>query len=169
MKKLIIFSIFLIGLFFIETSTVRAITIQCDSICPVTYPPEMLNTKIKNRQTHSRIIDTMGTTAIAVGDYIGMTGRQLGMKHRKWCSEFMHMYFGQRYRNVADNRAISWKNVGSPSSYGCIGCVAVMRHHVGIVKGYTDNGHIILYSGNHGRKVGIGTYSRNRFIAFRNV
>jgi hypothetical protein len=51
------------------------------------------------------------------------------------------------------------------------GAIGVMNGHVGVVK--EVQGHrVILVSGNHSgksgnRKVGIGSYSKNRFIAFR--
>jgi len=104
-----------------------------------------------------------------VGDHLGMTGRQLGMRHRRWCAEYHHLKHGGRYRGVADDRAISWRNAGSPAAYGCIGCTAVMPHHVGTVQGYDEKGNVILHSGNHGGRVGVGTYHRSRFVAFRHT
>ena len=62
---------------------------------------------------------------------------------------------------------------GRPAYHGCVNCVAVTKrrggHHVGVVTGYDSNGDPIIISGNHGRRVGIGTYARNRVIAYRYV
>ena len=110
------------------------------------------------------------TTVRYVANDIGMTNKQLGLKLRRaWCSEFHHMKYGERYRDVADNRAISWMKAGTPAAYGCVGCTAVLRHHVGTVIGYDDKGNPILHSGNHGGRVGIGTYSKHRIVGYRHT
>jgi uncharacterized protein (TIGR02594 family) len=98
--------------------------------------------------------------------YVGSTASQLGLPVRLWCADFMNMLVGGK-----DRRAISFMSRGSPASYGCTNCVAVTRRkgggHVGIVKGYDTKGNPILISGNHSRRVGVGTYSRNSVIAYR--
>ena len=98
--------------------------------------------------------------------YVGMNARQLGLPSRLWCADFMNMLFGGK-----DRRAISYARRGSPASHGCTNCIAVTKrkggHHVGIVKGYDAKGNPILISGNHGRRVGIGTYSKKVVIAYR--
>ena len=100
--------------------------------------------------------------------YIGMNARQLGLPLRLWCADFMNMLFGG-----SDRRAISYASRGTPAAYGCTNCVAVTRrkggHHVGIVKGYDGRGNPLLISGNHGRRVGIGTYSKSAVIAYRYI
>jgi hypothetical protein len=40
-----------------------------------------------------------------------------------------------------------------------------MAHHVGIVKAVNGNS-LTLVSGNHNRKVGIGSYSHGRVVAY---
>ena len=92
------------------------------------------------------------------------SGRPSGCPHA-WCGCYMRMVKG-----VADasfNLAANWRHWGSQAHYGCVGCVAVMHHHVGQVQGYDGKGNIILLSGNHGHRVGVGTYSPRRIIAFR--
>lgn len=110
------------------------------------------------------------SSGLSLSDHdIGKTSSDLGLRRSKWCSAYVHHVTGNSYRNVADDRAISWKNAGSPASYGCVDCVMVMSHHVGFVVGYDERGNIILKSGNHNRRVGIGTYHKSRAIAFRNI
>ena len=100
--------------------------------------------------------------------YIGMNARQLRLPLRLWCADFMNMLFGGK-----DRRAVSYVSRGTPAAYGCTNCVAVTRrkggHHVGIVQGYDPRGNPILISGNHGRRVGIGTYSKTAVIAYRYI
>lgn len=95
--------------------------------------------------------------------YLGQTASQIGVRSTLWCSAFIRKITGA---SGVDDRAISWLNKPR-ASQGCIGCIAVMRHHVGIVKGYS-NGNPIIVSGNHRRRVGIGTYSRSRVLAYVN-
>lgn len=93
--------------------------------------------------------------------YLGMTAHQIGVRSTLWCSAFI-----RKLSNATgvDDRAISW--LRKPRThYGCINCIAVMAHHVGIVKGY-KNGNPILISGNYRRRVGIGVYSKNRILAY---
>ena len=100
--------------------------------------------------------------------YIGMNARQLGLPLRLWCADFMNMLFGGK-----DRRAVSYVSRGTPAAYGCTNCVAVTKrrggHHVGIVQGYDSRGNPILISGNHGRRVGVGTYSKSVVIAYRYI
>lgn len=100
--------------------------------------------------------------------YIGANAHQLGLPSSLWCADFMNMLVGG-----ADRRAISFTHRGAPAPAGCVNCVAVTRrrggYHVGVVAGYDGNGNPILISGNHGRRVGVGTYSRGKVIAFRYV
>lgn len=94
--------------------------------------------------------------------YLGQTAHQVGVRSTLWCSAFLRKLTGA---SGVDDRAISWLNKPRTSK-GCIGCIAVMRHHVGIVKGY-KNGNPVIVSGNHtGRRVGIGTYPSHRILAY---
>lgn len=93
--------------------------------------------------------------------YLGMNARQVGVRLTLWCSAFIRKLTGA---TGVDDRAISW--LAKPRTRPRIGAIAVMRHHVGIVKGFDRRGNPILISGNHGRKVGIGTYSKHRILAY---
>jgi len=114
----------------------------------------------------ARVVASTGNPIEKARSFLGMNARQLGLPLRLWCADFMNMLFGGK-----DRRAISYVRRGSPASYGCTNCVAVTKrrggHHVGIVKGYDKRGNPILISGNHGRRVGIGTYSKKVVIAYR--
>ena len=100
--------------------------------------------------------------------YIGYNASQLGLPSRLWCADFMNMLVGG-----SDRRAVSFLNRGAPANYGCTNCVAVTTRrggaHVGIVESYDSRGNPIIISGNHGRRVGVGTYTRNRVIAYRYI
>ena len=68
------------------------------------------------------------------------------------------------------NLARDWSQYGKPTARKP-GAIGVMNGHVGVVKEVKGR-RVILVSGNHSgksgkRKVGVGSYSRNRFIAFR--
>jgi len=123
--------------------------------------------KAKSNKTVKQVVGT-GPVVEKAKPYIGMNARQLGLPLRLWCADFMNMLFGGK-----DRRAISYASRGTPAAYGCTNCVAVTRrrggHHVGIVQGYDGRGNPILISGNHGRRVGIGTYSKSVVIAYRYI
>jgi hypothetical protein len=107
-------------------------------------------------------VQSSGQWSGAASSYLGMTASQIGLKRRsQWCSDFLiHVY----HSSGVDSRAISWLN--RPHVSPQVGAIAVMRHHVGIVEGFDANGNVILLSGNHNRKVDVGTYPRGRIIAF---
>ena len=87
-----------------------------------------------------------------------------GWSHR-WCGRQMAMWVGE-----GPNLARDWAHYGQATAPKP-GAIGVMNGHVGVVK--EVQGHrVILVSGNHSgksgnRKVGIGSYPMNRFIAFR--
>jgi uncharacterized protein (TIGR02594 family) len=101
--------------------------------------------------------------------YIGATARQLGLPRSLWCADFMNMIT----HSGTDRTAKSYISRGSPANYGCINCVAITTRrgggHVGVVSGYDRRGNPILISGNHGRKVGVGTYAKYKVIAYRYI
>ena len=110
---------------------------------------------------------TSGNLVNRAYQYVGATAGQLGLPRRLWCADFMNLITG----SGSDRRAISYARRGSPASYGCTNCVAVTKRrgggHVGVVAGYDGRGNPILVSGNHGRRVGIGTYNRRIVVAYR--
>lgn len=93
--------------------------------------------------------------------YVGQTASDLGVRRSLWCSAFI-----RKITNAVgvDDRAISW--LSKPRIGPVINAIAVMRHHVGIVTGFTNNGDPILISGNHGHKVGIAVYPKHRILAY---
>jgi uncharacterized protein (TIGR02594 family) len=115
-----------------------------------------------------RKIVSKGDPISTAMQFVGNTARQLGLPPALWCADFMNMIFGG-----SDRRAISYASRGRPAQHGCVGCVVVTKrkggHHVGIVKGYDTRGNVITVSGNHGRKVGVGKYSKKSVVAYRYV
>jgi uncharacterized protein (TIGR02594 family) len=99
--------------------------------------------------------------------YIGANAHQLGLPSRLWCADFMNMIT----RSGWSRSAFSYLSRGRPAPYGCTDCVAVTTRkgggHVGIVTGYDGRGNPVLISGNHGRRVGVGTYSKFAVVAYR--
>lgn len=92
--------------------------------------------------------------------YLGMTARQVGVRSSLWCSAFIRKL---THAAGVDDRAISW--LRKPKVNAAINTIAVMSHHVGIVMSISKN-YVVLISGNHGHKVGIGKYPRSRIIAY---
>lgn len=115
-----------------------------------------------------RSVQYSGDLVVKASKYVGANAAQLGLPSRLWCADFMNMMVGG-----TDRRAISYANRGRPAYHGCVNCVAVTKrrggHHVGVVKGYDNNGNPIIISGNHNRRVGVGVYARNRVVAYRYV
>ncbi len=85
----------------------------------------------------------------------------------EWCADALRAWLRQAGHSVAgtDHRAISFARYGRPT-FAHVGAVAVLSHHVGIVAAFTGRG-VVLLSGNHGRRVGLGVYSPRRILAFR--
>jgi hypothetical protein len=84
---------------------------------------------------------------------------------RQWCGRQMALWVGH-----GPNLAAAWRHIGSPTQ-ARPGAIAVMAHHVGVVKS-VGPGYVVLVSGNHAgrsghRVVGIGTYPLSRIITFR--
>lgn len=93
--------------------------------------------------------------------------------HSVWCGRFMGMIVAKvsptaikKVGNV--NLAINWARLSKVAPR--IGAILVTRRsggsHVGVVIGFNKNGDPITISGNHGRKVGIGTYHKSRIVAY---
>lgn len=124
-----------------------------------------------SRRSFQTVAGAYGSSTDLIGRasrYLGANARQLGLPPRLWCADFMNMLVGG-----TDRRAASYLRRGRPAPYGCTNCVAVTGRrgggHVGIVKGYDNRGNPILISGNHSRKVGVGTYARSRVLAYRYI
>lgn len=92
--------------------------------------------------------------------------RRFTARARAWCADAMNFWLAKAgYHGTGDGRAISFARYGRPSGPK-VGAIAVLRHHVGIVVGYSARGPVLL-SGNHGHRVGVGVYSARRIIAYR--
>ena len=92
-------------------------------------------------------------------------GRSPGWPSR-WCGAWLASVARRAGYSVPAGAmmARSWAGAGvrvSPRP----GVVMAMAHHVGIVIG-VENGRIVLLSGNHSGRVGIGTYPIGRALAF---
>ena len=85
-----------------------------------------------------------------------------------WCGAFMGMVARRSGHAPPPGylQARSWAHAGRAIAGPAIGAVAVMRHHVGIVVGFSARGPILI-SGNHGHRVGVGVYSASGIIGYR--
>lgn len=118
----------------------------------------------QQRRFARRVIQSESQLVAVAQRYIG--SRRFTPYARAWCADALNAWLRQAgYRGTGDGRAISFARYGRPSGPR-IGAIAVMRHHVGIVVGRDARG-IVLLSGNHARRVGIGVYASHRIIAFR--
>ncbi len=108
------------------------------------------------------------SAAIAVARrYMGTNPTRYG---RRWCAHFMNMVERKVGRSgTGSGLARSYAGYGRRVSSPRPGDIAVLRRkgggHVGYVTS-VSGGKVTLISGNHGRKVGIGTYPRSRVVAF---
>jgi uncharacterized protein (TIGR02594 family) len=88
-----------------------------------------------------------------------------------WCAKSMNMWLQQSgKRGCGGNTAISCLKAGRRLSGPQVGALAVMAHHVGIVKEVSGDS-VMLVSGNHSgrsgtRQVGVGKYPRSRVVAY---
>ncbi|HEU0017855.1 MAG TPA: hypothetical protein VFQ31_05800 [Methyloceanibacter sp.] len=90
---------------------------------------------------------------------------------RLWCAKSLNMWLEQSgKRGCGGNTAISCLNAGRKLSGPQVGAIAVMKHHVGIVK-EVHGAHVTLVSGNNSgrsgaRKVGVSKYAKGRVMAY---
>jgi uncharacterized protein (TIGR02594 family) len=107
--------------------------------------------------------------------YIGMTGAQLGVKHRGvWCGEFMgRVARAAGVRTPANpNMAPDWNTAGQRISSPRVGAIALVSHrgryigHVGLVTGIDGDGNPIIISGNHNNRVVEIAYPRSRVVGY---
>lgn len=109
-----------------------------------------------------------GSSAVSVASrYLGTNPTK---RSRRWCAEFMNMVEKKLGRpGTGSALARSFASYGQRVSSPRPGDIAVMRRkgggHVGYVMSVSGN-KVKLISGNHGRKVGVGTYPRSRVVAF---
>ncbi len=93
-------------------------------------------------------------------------------RKKLWCATFMNMVLARTgYAGTGSDAARSFASYGKRINEPRVGAIAVLTRgknngHVGIVTGVDANGNPIIISGNHGKRVGEATYSRNRVIAY---
>ena len=128
-------------------------------------PTTVVNTDDRYPNTNIQSGYSGGLVSIA-RSYMGSnpTGRR-----RLWCAAFI--------AKIAPNIAAKVSNPNMAKSYlqlphvsAQVGALAVLgrRHggHIGIVTGFDSSGNPTIVSGNHGHKVGEGTYAKGRVIAY---
>ena len=87
-----------------------------------------------------------------------------GWSH-SWCGRFLAMTLEEAGHSGGGNLAAGYADYGLPAK-AQVGAIAVMPHHVGIVTAVGPD-YVVLLSGNHGHKVGVGRYASNKIIAYR--
>ena len=87
-----------------------------------------------------------------------------GWRHN-WCGRFLAMTLEAAGHRGGGNLAAGYADYGLPTT-AQVGAIAVMPHHVGIVTAVGPD-YVVLLSGNHGHKVGVGRYASNKIIAYR--
>ena len=87
-----------------------------------------------------------------------------GWSHN-WCGRFLAMTLEAAGHRGGGNLAAGYADYGLPAK-AQVGAIAVMPHHVGIVTAVGPN-YVVLLSGNHAHKVGVGRYASNKIIAYR--
>ena len=91
---------------------------------------------------------------------------------RVWCARFMNFVLRRAgYEGTGSDAASSFASYGRRIWWPQEGAIAVMTRgksggHVGVVTGVADDGKIIVISGNHNKRVGVGHYPRERIYAY---
>lgn len=92
--------------------------------------------------------------------------------NRLWCARFMNFVLNRvGHRGTGSDLASSFASYGRRVGGPQVGAIAVMTRgnqggHVGVVSGIDRSGNPIIISGNHNRRVGVGTYPRERIYAY---
>ncbi len=99
-----------------------------------------------------------------------MGGNPTG-RRSQWCADFMNLVEKKVGRDGTGSRSSkSYLGYGKAVSSPKPGDIVVLYRpgggHVGYFMGWKD-GQIELISGNHGRKVGVGTYPKSRVLGYR--
>jgi uncharacterized protein (TIGR02594 family) len=94
---------------------------------------------------------------------------------RLWCARFIAVIapdLANRLQAMGGNPnwARDYARLPGAKRSGQVGDLVVLKRgkggHIGIVKGFNANGDPIVISGNHGKKVGEGIYSKTRVLAY---
>lgn len=103
----------------------------------------------------------------------GRTAKQIGLPAQLWCADFMNFVLRRSGGTGTHSRAArSFLQYGKKLDSPRVGAIAIMYRkgpnngHVGIVRGTDGQGNPIIVSGNHGNKVMVSTYSKERVLAY---
>lgn len=103
----------------------------------------------------------------------GRTANQIGLPAQLWCADFMNFVLRRSGGAGTHSRAArSFLKYGKKLDSPRVGAIAIMYRkglnngHVGIVRGTDGQGNPIIISGNHGNKVMISTYAKERVIGY---
>jgi len=91
-------------------------------------------------------------------------GNPTGWSHI-WCGRFLATTLEAAGHRGGGNLAVGYKDYGKPT-HAQVGAIAVLPHHVGLVTASGPD-YVVLLSGNHGHKVGVGRYASGKIIAYR--
>jgi uncharacterized protein (TIGR02594 family) len=103
----------------------------------------------------------------------GRTANQIGLPAQLWCADFMNFILRRSGGAGTKSRAArSFLKYGKKLDSPRVGAIAIMYRagpnngHVGIVRGTDGQGNPIIVSGNHGNKVMVSTYKKERVIGY---
>lgn len=95
-----------------------------------------------------------------------------------WCARFIAFIAPAvaetlKSKGLNPNWARDYALLPGAKREGSIGDIVVLSRgrggHIGILDHFDKHGNPVIVSGNHGRKVGIGTYSKRRVIAYASL
>jgi uncharacterized protein (TIGR02594 family) len=185
---MIVTGLLLLGLFsgpvqarrYRQASPASALT--CDDRYPHTCEvrsSELTPRRLRKARTTRSDDSARGRSAIAMpsnpSSLVSEARRWIGTnptgKANLWCARFMNFVLERAgYRGTGSDLAMSFRHYGRSVSGPQVGAIAVLSRrgggHVGIVSAVDANGNPVIISGNHGRRVGEGVYSRGRVIAY---
>jgi uncharacterized protein (TIGR02594 family) len=103
----------------------------------------------------------------------GRTASQIGLPAQLWCADFMNFVLRRSGGAGTHSRAArSFLTYGKKLDSPRVGAIAIMTRagpnngHVGIVRGTDGQGNPIIVSGNHGNKVMVSTYKKERVLGY---
>lgn len=142
----------------------RTLSLARPVVVPQPFVPVVAQTEYDGAKFTARGPDLVAAALRFLGTNPG------GWKHPTlWCAEFMGRIAPHAARRIRNpNFARNWAHL--PRVEPRRGAIAVLtrgRHggHIGVILQVKKNGDLVVVSGNYGRKVGTGTYSRRRLIA----
>jgi len=110
-------------------------------------------------------------------DLVNEANRWMGTNptgwNRVWCARFMNFVLKRAgYPETGSDAASSFASYGRRVWGPQVGAIAVMTRgknggHVGVVSGVADDGKIMVISGNHNKRVGVGRYPPSRIYSYR--